>query len=88
MQTYNFNPVNALKWLVNGQKRGFQTGVRFFGQKKSASTKKSHPNKEYPTLPGFTPCSHLTGGATEGSSPCFRPIFRTRADLSRVIQFG
>jgi len=23
MQTYNFNPVNALNWLVNGQKRTF-----------------------------------------------------------------
>ncbi len=33
MQTYNFNPVNALNWLVNGQKEDFAT-MSIFSDKK------------------------------------------------------
>ena len=39
MQTYNFNPVNALKWLVNGHIEDFKTVSIFSDKKKSAHPK-------------------------------------------------
>jgi hypothetical protein len=63
MQTYNFNPVNALKWLVNGQKENLKT-VSNFSDKKNPHT----PNLDSPkkNVPSRLRCSPFRASQADG----------------------